>query len=59
MKNRTKKGKIVVKKWGFRGLKGGNWEQKKCELAAKQKGKMVQNAGCVLKNGLKQMRAKL
>ena len=28
----------------------GNWERKNCEWAAKQKGKMVQNVGFVLKN---------
>ena len=31
----------------------GNWERKNCEWAAKQKGKMVQNAGNVLKFGVK------
>jgi len=28
MKHMAKKGKMVVKKWVFRGLKVGNWVQK-------------------------------
>ena len=49
MKNRTKKGKIVVKKWGFRGLKGGNWEQKNASWRPSRKAKWCKMQAVFLK----------
>ena len=50
MKNRVEKGKIAIKKVGFQGLKVGYWAQKIMSWQPNQKGKMVQNAGSLLKN---------
>ena len=43
-------GKIAVNTWNFRGKKQIIGTEKNCELATKQKGKMVQNARDAVKN---------
>ena len=49
MRYMAKKGKMVVKKWGFWGLKVGFGAAKIMGWQPNEKGKMVQNAGGFLK----------
>ena len=52
MKHMGLEGKIAGKKWVFRGLKWVSGVKKNKGWQPNQKGKMVQNAGGFLKNGL-------